>query len=140
MAEQDLSGPLSSQVKVTVLNTDAVIANLYARNEQVQKIVSAMVRAYGHEALAVTREETPVDEGNMQELADVRFTPKMRGFEVGWNRQDFFDRGLRWYVPYVLEGTRRTPANPVLRRMERRVMPRFRAALGAEIRRATGDV
>ena len=124
----------ASDLKATVSGMQGLIANLRAKNAGVERVARAVVFAYGHEMARTLSEESPVDLGNMRDLAEVRFSAKGLTFQAGWWRERFLGKGLRWYIPYVLEGTSKMAANPVHLRAEAIVFPRFRAAIVQALR------
>jgi HK97 gp10 family phage protein len=114
---------LATTPKVTIRNAQGVIANLHAKERDiVEAIEQEMVRGADltHE---LTEEATPVDKGNMKRLLRKDISPNRRAFEVGWRQEDFLAEGLRWYPPYVIFGTSKMPARPVLQEAYSHVEP-----------------
>jgi hypothetical protein len=135
---QNVGGELSSRPKVTVAGTQALIANLRAKNAGYQRAARAVVKAYGEEMRGQLSRRSPVDLGNMRDLAEVRFSEGGLTFQAGWWRETFTAHELRWYIPYVLFGTSRRAATPVHTAAEAAVLPRFRAALAQVLRDESG--
>lgn len=120
-------------------NSDTVARNFARKSRRMNRELGKIVTKWGEKFYAATYVETPRGEsGNMRKLLKLRYTPQKLNFQVGWWERDFASEGLRFYPLYVVLGTSRAAANPVLTRVERMLRPGFKQEFINELRRYLG--
>jgi hypothetical protein len=129
-SRQNLSGPLSGMVSFEIKDVTGLLRNLNAKNTAFVRAAKVVTSLYAERMRDTLRLESPIKFGNMRDLVKViSVSAQQATFSVGWEREDFLSAGLRWYIPYVLLGTSRRPANTVHLRAEAIIRPMYLAAL-----------
>jgi hypothetical protein len=95
-------------------NADAVVANLRAREEQLQQTVREIVHEAGGVCRELVRVFCPVRTGFMRDHVRTDYSESGYAFATGWDSRDFLEAGLAFYPPFVIAGTKNAPAQDCL--------------------------
>lgn len=124
------------RASLTVRGLEALAANFRELDTDQQTSVKNIVRKYGFLTRRRTYDlapkpgpEHPYSQGHLAKLTEVRFSDGGYTYEAGWWRERFLEEGLKFYAPYVEEGTRNMEAQPSLGPADRQTRPEFEAAL-----------
>jgi HK97 gp10 family phage protein len=122
--------------ELSVRNTAATIANLYAKDRYLKSQVQKEVRASARAVHALTYFLCPVDTGFMREHIRTYVSKEALAFEVGWDASDFFGAGFAFYPFFQEYGTVKMAAQPSLTPAYEHERPLFEAAIRRALIRA----
>lgn len=129
-------GDAVSAFELSYTNLDALVANFYAADEEIQQEFRDLVEATAYDLQDLTRFLAPKLTHYMSEHVHVRFTASKLGFEVGWDAADFFEAGFAFYPFFQEYGTRYLAAQPSLGPAYRQIIPGFKLRAGQVASRA----
>jgi HK97 gp10 family phage protein len=122
--------------ELSVRNSAATVANLYAADKVLKRELKAGVRDFAEYARGLVALYTPVDTGFMQ--AHVRKFVSKGGlvWEVGWDASDFFGAGLAFYPFFVEFGTVHMAPRYPMTTAYREIAPQFATFVSHRLREA----
>lgn len=127
---------MPGRVTLSTRNLKGVVANVHARDRQLQKETKALVTRTGRQEHDLAVALCPFDTGFMQQHLNIRFSEQGYGYELGWQAADFTAAALPFYPPYQEFGTTKMPAQPCLFPARDYYRPRFQANLRRAVSRA----
>lgn len=123
------------QVRLTVRNAGALLANFHSMNAEIQAGSVAIVARIAERVREKTAARAAYDTGFMHDNVRKMLSAKGLTYTVGWFTEDFV--GKVFYPPYPEFGTSRQSAQPALMPSAREGEEELKAEIAALIARAT---
>lgn len=124
------SGGGGGTVQVNIQGIDRLRSRLEELGPEIIAAAKRAVRESAEDVKAEARQKVHVDTGNLRDSVDIKYENDGLRAEVGWRDRD------DWYASLHEHGTRRIPANPVLRPAIEGERTKLPARIKAEVRRA----
>ncbi len=124
------------RMTLSTRNAGGVIANLFAKDAQIQQAVRTVVKSSGFRLQARAKQLAPVRTGFLKKNIRLRFTEDKLVYQVGWQSDDFSGSGQPDYFFFTEFGTRFMAARPCLFPAKAEEVPVFRRELNRAVRDA----
>lgn len=126
-------------IRLETRNIQSIVANLYARNERVQREVRQLNRETVDAAASLLEQLAPRDTGFMASQAKGWLSEQTLSWSFGWDAADFAARGFAFYPVFLEFGTSRMEAQPTLGPVSREILPAYERDLSDILRRALAE-